>query len=368
MKQSFLYKVSVLFLVFIASVHSLSAQCMRQVTNLSGTTTINGVAVTVTSSGKVWSSNFYCSETLPYFIGVNSGAISGTGSYSFNFSPPIDSLKLNFSGISVGTNAYEVVVLKKNAVHYSIPQVGVQNICDDLAVLTASGDIEACPGCNLSGWKGTIVQGPISSLQVIDSVLPAIPGAGGSLFSLFIYVPCTTPVAFVSCEATKKGNQSLLTWQTSFEQNNLQYEINRSADGENFIKIGTVQSNNSSLGGSYVFLDENPLPGVNYYRIDSRDFDNKITSCRINTVRFPSQKNEINIYPIPTTGKLIIENNSSGKNLNIEIRDISGKTVLKTTKTNNFRVDLSVEQLPKGVYILAVFFEDHIAYKKMVKM
>lgn len=51
-------------------------------------------------------------------------------------------------------------------------------------MLTPAGNVGGCLGCTVSGWNGTTINGPISSLTVLDTLLSGSPN--GSLFSLFI--------------------------------------------------------------------------------------------------------------------------------------------------------------------------------------
>ena len=143
----------ILFLatITIACIDS-NAQCTTQVTHTSGTTTIGCTDVTVTQSGTVDVNSVYCASTFPYFIGYNYGTQSGTGSYTFTFSPPISSATLNVSGLSESGLIYEEVHLYVNGAHYAIPSAGTSNGCDAMAVLTANGDIGACSQCGVSGW------------------------------------------------------------------------------------------------------------------------------------------------------------------------------------------------------------------------
>lgn len=161
------------------------AQCIDQVTHTSGTAVVAGSSVTVTTNGCIDVNTVYCAATTPYFIGYDySSGASCTGSYTFTFSPPINGAMLNFSGISSDPANDEIVVVMVNNMHYAISAPGTANACDPMAVLTPSGDVGGCSNCGVSGWNGTPVSGPISTLTVIDSVLMGAPA--GSLFSLFI--------------------------------------------------------------------------------------------------------------------------------------------------------------------------------------
>jgi hypothetical protein len=166
---------------------SLSGQCSDRVSHTSGAATINGTVVTVTPDGIVTTNSVYCASTLPYFIGYS--GTSGDGSYTFYFLPPVSALSLNFSGISNDLGGAEEVALYVNGLHYSIPAAGTPNGCDPMAELSPSGNIAGCAGCGISGWKGTIINGPIALLTVKDSVIHGLPN--GAIFSLFI---CTGDV------------------------------------------------------------------------------------------------------------------------------------------------------------------------------
>lgn len=186
--------LSTLLIILTLKIATVSGQCTNQVYNLSGDTTINGIHVTVTSTGIVDSNSDYCAATLPYFIGWNYALnISGNGSYSFNFSPSISGITLNFGGVSDLAGWHlEEVKLFVNGAHYQIPFVGSFDGCEPLAVLSPLGDIHGCSGCAGSGWKGTTINGPISSLTVKDTVILGNPC--GAIFSIFICDSITTEV------------------------------------------------------------------------------------------------------------------------------------------------------------------------------
>ncbi len=175
-------------LTLICTIHfyTMNGQSLNQVVHTSGTSVVSGINVTVFSSGNVDTNSSYCANTFPYHVGKNSISGSGNGEYTFNFSPPADSIGLNFSGVTnLPSMGQELVKLKINGIHYAIPNVGTNNACfEPLAQLTAYGDIAACSGCNLAGWSGTLIIGPINSLAVFDTVLFGVPA--GVLFSLFI--------------------------------------------------------------------------------------------------------------------------------------------------------------------------------------
>ncbi len=182
------------FSILVFNAQRLWAQCTtNHVIHRSGSVVMNGITVKAISKGLTDSLN-YCPSTFPYLIGATFPVTnSGNGGFTFAFSPAVDMVTLNFSGISYRQNMHEEdIVITVNGSHYSIPSAGVSNGCNPLAVLTASGDIRGCENCTTSGWSGTTITGPIDSITILDSVVMGLPN--GSLFSLFFcgkYVPPT---------------------------------------------------------------------------------------------------------------------------------------------------------------------------------
>jgi len=192
-----------LIFVIIGNNAKSQTQCAAQVTHLQGTKTINGVAVTVTAVGTVDSNVVYCPATKPYFIGYTyAGGGNGNGSYQFSFTPPVSAVTFNVSGISnVPGSGIEEIIVNKNRAHYTIPAAGVADSCDPLAVLTAEGNIAGCGGCGVSGWSEITVPGPLTMVEIKDTVLYGSPE--GSIFSLFICGPATN-INELSAEAQLK--------------------------------------------------------------------------------------------------------------------------------------------------------------------
>src|SRR5690606_20687448 len=68
--------------------------------------------------------------------------------------------------------------------HYTVTEAGKENGCDDLAITTKTGNIGVKENTSVGGWLGTVINGPIKTLEIKDTVLNGQPA--GALFSLFI--------------------------------------------------------------------------------------------------------------------------------------------------------------------------------------
>lgn len=77
-----------------------------------------------------------------------------------------------------------------------------------------------------------------------------------------------------------------------------------------------------------------------------------------------AQKTELNFYPNPVTdGKIYITSNTSTtSNKEIEIFDVLGKSVLKTTVVR----ELNISSLTAGVYLIKIKEGDNVATRKLI--
>jgi len=79
--------------------------------------------------------------------------------------------------------------------------------------------------------------------------------------------PLAVELSEFSCQLTA-DNTVALSWRTSSERDNLRWEVERSADNENYVKIGDLPAaGNSPAGAAYGFADASPLGGTNFYRL-----------------------------------------------------------------------------------------------------
>ncbi|MEO0899141.1 MAG: hypothetical protein AAFY71_22205 [Bacteroidota bacterium] len=106
----------------------------------------------------------------------------------------------------------------------------------------------------------------------------------------FLYTPPQAgnmEVEWISFTATAQGNDALLQWTVSDEDDVQRYEIESSQDGSNFLPIGNIDVNPPL--GSYQFVDQDALNGfvgTMYYRIKQLNpqgfFYSPIDSIEIN--------------------------------------------------------------------------------------
>jgi hypothetical protein len=187
-----------------------------------------------------------------------------------------------------------------------------------------------------------------------DDEFTQIPSGSNCTVSNF-----ALPVELISFQARNMGKTNLLTWQTATEKNSSHYDIERSADGRSFGKIGNVKAYNQD-NQSYTFTDDTPLK-LGYYRLKMVDNDGSFTFSKIISIK-KAEGSKVKIYPSVTNGFLTVEGAKS-----FEILNTIGQTVLsEQSSIPNALVNIS--HLENGFYFIRVEnTEGDIFTEKIVK-
>ncbi len=233
-----------------------------------------------------------------------------------------------------------------------LPDIGGAEM--DGFFLAENGEFQAI---NVTGTS----PGPYSVNQIWDATgmtpagatLPTTLTPGGTKAPL--------PIELVAFAGRKVGSQVQLYWETATEKNNLLMEIERSANGQQFVKIGEKKpygDGNSLSLQRYEFTDYQPLPGLNYYRLRQLDLGGKDTYHKTIAILFDEVKNEegIRVFPSPAAETLYFalaqETTATGT---IRVLDMSGRAMLQLPLALGTQQDnVEVSSLPQGQYILSV--------------
>jgi len=111
----------------------------------------------------------------------------------------------------------------------------------------------------------------------------------------------TLPVELISFTAQIESQQLNVYWATASELNFDHFNLERSSDGRKFELLATIQGNGTTKERhNYSYIDESPIIGVSYYRLQSVDFDGYTETFKVVSINFESEK-EIVLYPNPVT-------------------------------------------------------------------
>lgn len=156
-----------------------------------------------------------------------------------------------------------------------------------------------------------------------------------SSFSAIVAVDLggVTPVELISFSSSLEFNDVALEWVTASESNNLGFEIQKSADGVVFNKIGFVEGNGTTSNMShYRFLDDDLVPGTYYYRLKQIDFNGNYEFSgvvQINT-EIASAFQLYQNYPNPFNPATTISYSlSQAAHVNLEVFNVTGQEIYK---------------------------------------
>jgi hypothetical protein len=157
------------------------------------------------------------------------------------------------------------------------------------------------------------------------------------------------PVELISFSAEILEDQVQLTWITAAEVNSDHFEIQRSADGKTWEKIGEVPAlQNSSQNHQYTFSDPNPLKGTSYYRLKMIDLDQTFAYSHIDSV---NMRSKLTLYPNPVQGELKID---AGEEVTeVSVFNIAGTRVLSFQDPKGIK-SIDLARLPGGVYLVHI--------------
>ena len=164
-------------------------------------------------------------------------------------------------------------------------------------------------------------------------------------------------------KARLEGFATRLDWQTATETDNKGFHIERSPDGLRWETLGFVAGQgNSSSAISYTFLDEQPIPGRNYYRLLQVDFDGKEAFSPIAQVELSSLPGKLTIYPNPIAAGTDCTVTSTQEIWALRLLDVTGRPVAVFSNPARF----STSALKSGIYWLEAQTVQGTAMEKVV--
>ncbi len=167
-------------------------------------------------------------------------------------------------------------------------------------------------------------------------------------------VSAVLPVTLLNFTATGNGKVNVLKWTTSEEVNTTHFNIERSSDGSIFNKIGTVLANVTGATNAYQYSDQEPLTGINYYRLQIVDKDGYTEYSPIRTANGDAIVSRL--YPNPATNQITITFNSDkSQSAQIEVITLNGKRqkVMQVVLTPGINTQIiALNNLVSGSYVV----------------
>lgn len=324
--------------------------------------------------------NFNSVSPQPVASGPNSG-ITASNIEGFDFTliaqPPAATMTIEVwdgtvetgngvafyeSSSSINPKFSEILVKANSSARFDLLSIGInaQSSSGGNTVVTITGlDLSGNPvaGATITGTASVIALTTfdVSSNAAFKGIYSFRITSDDVVYAFLdnislMNVVSTLPVRWDDFKATKNLSNVQLDWATTFEQNTSNFIIQHSYQENDWQTIGNVKAaGNSDIKQSYSFIHNYPTNGVNNYRIIQVDLDGKRSISKIVSIKIQSIS-YLNISPNPVVSNTL--NVRTNETLNIEIIDLSGKTLMtgKTLVPGVNSIDIS--KFGKGMYFI----------------
>jgi len=185
---------------------------------------------------------------------------------------------------------------------------------------------------------------------------------------------CTKqPVRLLFFKGEGNQGQNTLLWATGSETDNDFFTIERSIDGRNFVAIGRVKGNGTTVTRKdYRYVDKFQNNGPIYYRLTQTDFNGKATLHRIVVINVRTSITRIdNITPIPSINTIKVVFTSMTEHAKqITIYDVMGRRVYENSLSSGIgtmHTTIDISNLVSGVYYILLNDGENTVSQKIVK-
>ncbi|AYA37717.1 T9SS C-terminal target domain-containing protein [Hymenobacter oligotrophus] len=181
------------------------------------------------------------------------------------------------------------------------------------------------------------------------------------------------PVELVAFRAERLGANVRCAWQTASEKNNRHFVVERSADGRQFVALGTVAgAGNSAVLRSYTYLDAAALPVLSYYRLRQVDADGTTAYSPIVAVEACKRCNEgvtVAAVPNPNNGQFELHANAApSAPVQVSVYSVVGAKVQQVQWAAGAKqAPLDLGQQPDGVYLVRVALPTGVQTVRVLK-
>lgn len=165
------------------------------------------------------------------------------------------------------------------------------------------------------------------------------------------------PIKLTAFDATKASGYNNIHWKADCTSQQAIFEIERSTDGQNFVKIESITADKLRCLQPFDYQDRNATAGINYYRIKVIDVDGgKAYYSRIAAVVNKSKGFDlVGVYPtLITSGQLKVNITSANNDkAELNITNMNGQVIKRlqaSLKPGENIIYVDVAGMAAGVY------------------
>jgi len=318
--------------------------------------------------------------------GINELRIKGDGKLTNDGIFSTDG-KLKNENVFNNTGKAYIVELKNEDVFNNSGTANIIKLHND-GFICNSGTITIDPVGNLHNHGGTITCGGNITVCDVESenhngnalitnqdfcclstgVKPSPWIVGATVGEGVTFCVVLLPVELVKFGLENQEGSVLLNWETKSETDNDYFVVLRSQNGIDFEEIGELYGQgNSSVIVNYQFIDNRPLYGTSYYKLQQVDFNGGTSLTGLLSTSF-SLTDTFILYPNPTSSSIrLLLSVEEKESVLIEIFDVVGQLVFVKNQnlsigTNS--VPLGITFFKEGMYFCKVTFSNGVQMKQ----
>lgn len=323
--------------------------------NVAGT----AIETVVSSSGSLFLNN----ASDDYFYSNNNkllAKISNINSTLNCVSTTLDEAGTTWSGYNGGQRSQKVFAITPTSngstatytvsLYYTNAELAGKNPATLKIAKTSAASVAASNGTN------TILVTPTVTTLGSGVTVFTATFTGFSRFFL-VDAAVTLPVTWLSFTGqVTPGNNHLLRWIVASENNNKQFDIEASSDGNVFLPLAyQLSAGNTNSQRQYEYVHINPSQGTTWYRIKQTDIDGRVSYSTIISLNNNKQSIASTIYPVPSQNRVTVNFGKLVSKVKMEIFTADMKSVsTEYIDRPVFTHDINIQHFTKGAYFIRI--------------
>lgn len=161
-----------------------------------------------------------------------------------------------------------------------------------------------------------------------------------------------------------------IKWTSINDEINTNYEVQRSADGRNWVSIHHIAASTDNRSAAYSFIDGSPEKPISYYRIKYGNQNSDLHLTEIKIVNF-GFFHSVHLYPNPATSIATVRFTTvADQHIQLSLIDVTGNLLFSKTYKVNKGVNTIpltfTNQLAAGHYTLQLISKNEIQTRPLI--
>ncbi len=174
-----------------------------------------------------------------------------------------------------------------------------------------------------------------------------VSGFSGHFLTAESQVPLAIRLGDIS--AVNKEAINEVRWNTLTESAGDYFELERSTNGKDFVRIARIESSGTASG--YIYVDAQPVAGTNYYRLRMFESNGRSGFSKVVTAAVKQGTFAMEVFPNPAKDLLNVTTHGAGSGSVLRLTDITGN-VIRTVELTGSNAAINISSLASGIYFL----------------